>query len=645
MKKKLWLNTPLILFLLFCGWVVTAAAWFFSKPLFFLSLGLSLVSSVAALYRVFFMRRRLLRMVEALQDTLDVDSRERLDRFPLPVMVMSETNEIVWYNHLFEKEILDGEGILGQDGPEVFGKNFSFSVLRDNSVNVGYRGGLYTVIPGSLSAGSSSYVTCYFINDTGYKQVAQEYTMSRPSVIYAVLDNMDDVVKGAKQSGKTQVFSAIDETLEAWVACTNGLLLKLSNDRYLVIMEERHIAPIIDNRFAILENIKKISVMDNMHPTLSIGVGRGGDSIKECDEMARQALDMALGRGGDQAAVKSHEGYAFFGGATQSVEPRTKVRTRIISKALMELIEHSDNVLLMGHRFSDLDAMGAAIGLQRALKSAGVMARIAVDYEKSLAQTLLDRFKDEDMFLSPATAMDYITRRTVLIVLDTHAKAVLESREVYDACQQVVVIDHHRKMVGFIDNAVIFFHNPSASSTCEMVSELIQYMDGTDINRDAAEALLAGIMLDTRSFVMKTGARTFEAAAYLRRKGADTIEVKRLFSNSMDSYVNRSHIVENATVHDGYAIAMCGSPIRDARIVAAQAADELLSIKDILASFVLFEENGVINISARSLGDVNVQVIMEKMGGGGHLNMAAAQLTGCSLELAGEQLKEVLQTR
>jgi c-di-AMP phosphodiesterase-like protein len=365
--------------------------------------------------------------------------------------------------------------------------------------------------------------------------------------------------------------------------------------------------------------------------------------MHEGEEQARQALEMALGRGGDQAAVRTASGYDFFGGRSRGVERRAKVRPRVIAQALTDLIHGNDMVFVMGHKFSDLDCLGSACALAVASRHMGKIAYVVVDRDKTLAPELLAHYEKAgftDLFLSPQEALEIMGRRALVIVTDTHNPQLVESMALCEAANQTVVIDHHRRMASQIENAVIFYHEANASSASEMVAELVQYMSGSRLSAGDAEALLAGIMLDTRNFVMKAGARTFEAAAYLRSMGADTVSVKRLFSGSMEQYRLKSEIVSQAVVYRDMAIAVSGAGGPDIRVAAAQAADELLSISGVLAAFALFAEGDTVNISARSYGDVNVQLIAESLGGGGHHTMAGAQLRGVTPEQAVERLHE-----
>ena len=445
-------------------------------------------------------------------------------------------------------------------------------------------------------------------------------------------------MQNAKESEKAQTSVETEKLIENFMSKTNGFIKKTSSNTFFAIIENRHLNAIIDGRFKILDAARNIKIAGKYPLTFSIGVGQGASSLPESENIARQCLDMALGRGGDQAVIKTDNGYRFFGGVSKGVEKRSRSKTRIIANAMQDLIMSSERVFLMGHRFGDLDSVGAACGLAGALKILGKQAYIAVDRSKNLASNLIDIVDEETnygLFINPAEAEELIGPNDMLIIVDTHNKDYVESRALYEKAHSVVVIDHHRKTVNFIDDAVIFHHEPYASSASEMVTEIIQYFNYSSDEKIAschADALLAGIMLDTKNFVMRTGVRTFEAAAYLKKMGADTVAVKLLFSNSIDSYRRKTQIVASAKIHNNCAIAAADFKSDDIRLVAPQAADELLGITDVDASFVIYKTGSTVNISARSLGALNVQVIMEQLGGGGHQTMAATQLEGITAE-------------
>ena len=395
-----------------------------------------------------------------------------------------------------------------------------------------------------------------------------------------------------------------------------------------------------------LDEVRELKFGDSS-ATLSIGVGQGGGSMSECEEMAKQALDMALGRGGDQTVVKMpNNEYKFFGGVSGALEKHNKVRARIISNTLKSLIMQASNVILMGHRFADLDSLGSCIAMASAVSTLGRQPYIVMDKTKTMAGSLVDRADALGVqcnIVSGADVMQVIDKQTLLIICDVHRPSFLDSPEVYDHCQNVVVIDHHRKAVDFINDAVIFYHETAVSSVCEMVTEMLQYMCPKSVGPFEAEALMSGIMLDSRNFVLNTGVRTFEASAFLRNRGADPVTVKKMFAGSMETYKLRAEIVGSAELYDDdCAIAINDTVNENTRLASAQAADEMLGISGVLGSFVVCRYGSEFNICARSLGCMNVQVIMEKLGGGGHRTMAACQLRVDSFEDAVEQLKHAI---
>jgi len=447
-----------------------------------------------------------------------------------------------------------------------------------------------------------------------------------------------------------QIPAQAEHLLKGYFDRYRGLLIKTDPDRYIALVEEQYLDEMVENRFSVLDDVRALSVdNESLSVTLSIGLARSCTGFSEGETIAQQALDMAQGRGGDQAAVKTPSGYDFYGGISKGVERRTKVKTRIVATALRELILSSDFVIMMGHKFSDYDAFGASVGLLSAVRQMGKRSVVAINRTRNLVTDLLHRLEEsgyESSFYNPADVLPAVgeAANPLLIIVDTHLEHMLESPELYRACPNVVLIDHHRRMVGYIENGVIFYHEPYASSASEMITELIQYF-GEDvmIERSAAEALLAGIILDTKNFSIRTGARTFEAAAYLRRQGADTAEVRKLFTSTISDYRQRASLVASADIVNGCAIAQTDSLAPDIRIIAAQAADEMLGLSGVDASFVLYHTDDGVSISARSMGARNVQVIMETLGGGGHQTMAAAQLDKITLADARQKLIEAIE--
>lgn len=625
---------------------LAAVTWFISPVVFCVALPVTAVVCGLCIWQLVHMQRQIHNLFDKVMDQLDAGQRHYLHDFPLPVVIVTGEREVVWYSESFREKVIPGDDLYGinldritkEKLPDLCGAEGREICCRDR---------WYRVYGISREENGETLITLYFVDITQLQTEASLYQKTRPSVMLIMLDNYGEVMQHAKESEKSRILGAIDSTLEDFISSmTTSFIKRLDGDKFLVVAEEQHLERIIASRFKILDDIRSIQTDGNLPVTLSIGVGRGEETLAQSEASARQALDMALGRGGDQAAIKNQTVYEFYGGVSKGVEKRTKVKTRIVANALSELIQNADRVLVMGHKFGDLDCVGASVGMAYAIRSIGKQADVVVDRDKTLANILIDMVTKEgcgNLFVDPSEALFSVTEDTLLIVCDTHTQNLVESQEIYNRCKTVVVIDHHRKMVNHIDNAVIFYHEPYASSASEMVTELIQYMgENCRINAVVAQALLSGIMLDTRNFVLRTGVRTFEAAAYLRRIGADTITVRKLFSNTLDSYQRRSRIVSGAQIYKKCAVAESDFSSEDMRIVAPQAADELLSIDGVDGSFVLYENNGEICISARSMGAINVQIIMEMLGGGGHHTMAAAQLKGTEMEKAKQLLLEAI---
>ena len=643
--KKMWqMKACLIVLLLICGGL-TAASFFSGNEWMWAFAGAFVVMLIVTIIRFRFIRRDSFRLLGEIAKRLDTSDREVLNRFPRPVLVVGEKREILWYSESFRAHVLGDYDLYGSSLDEI-SRTPVESFYLPNGVDLSYGGKHYTAFGFHSEAHKLPVDILYFVDNTMLKNIAQEYRLSRPCVMILVIDNYDELVQNAKESEKSQILGEIDGVIEQYFSETNGFVKRLSHDRYLAMVEKRHLDKIVETRFALLDRTRKIIANERVPATLSIGVGCEGKDMSENEAAARQSLDMALGRGGDQAVIKTVNGYDFYGGISKGIEKHTRVKSRIIATALLELVETSENVIVMGHHASDLDCVGSAVALAQAIRRLGKPAIIAIDRESSLASSLISKVSEngnDNLFIHPSVAKDYVTRRTLLIVVDTHNPLFVESNELYKMCKNVVVIDHHRKMVNHIDNAVVFHHEPFASSTSEMVTELIQYFgDSCRPTRDDAEALLSGIMLDTRNFAIRTGVRTFEAAAYLRRVGADTVAVRKLFSSTMDDYQRRSSLVQNAEIYRNCAIAISSQNFEDIRIVAPQAADELLGINEVDASFVIYNTGSDISLSARSMGDLNVQVVMEYLGGGGHHTMAGAQLKGVTAGEAKEKLLEAI---
>lgn len=580
-----------------------------------------------------------------IDDELESKMHMSVHSFPMSAVIIDSAGRIVWTNGKFTEEFPDccEYGMELSNITDIPPADF----FTDDGITVRYKDSVYKVFARTPDENEAKELTLlFFKNITDITALETEKKLSQPVVILFMVDGYEELISGCLESEKAHVSVQIDKLLEDFAGQTTGVLRKNASDRFIAVIEERHLQEILRNKVEILDKAREIFVNDRLNVTMSIGIGRTGKTLKESEQFARQALEMALGRGGDQAAVKTDNGFEFYGGVSKGVERHTKVKTRIIANSLLELVDNADKIFIMGHKYSDLDSVGSSVGLTCAIRNLGKSAWAVCDYSTSLAKVLIDRFPhvdgEEPLFTEPADAMEELTDNSLLIICDTHNPLIIESKELYEKAKKVVVIDHHRKMVNYIDNAVIFHHEPYASSASEMVTELIQYFgEAGKLRAVQAECLLAGIMLDTKNFVMKTGVRTFEAAAVLRKMGADTITVKKMFSSSIDSYKRKTQIVAEAEIYRKCAIAPCDFYADDLRIVAPQAADELLTIKNVDASFVLFKTmSNEISISARSMGNLNVQLIMEALGGGGHQTMAGAQLKDVTVNEALDTLKK-----
>ena len=643
-NKRFWSLSPIILLLTLALAAAVIVSFFYNRILFYVELVLFAAVLIVIGWRLRRMKKDIGRYLRRIAGSLNQSEQDALSAFPLPVMVSAVNGEIIWYNDLFRHQVLDGNELFGESVGVPTGGATMGELQKKKFIDVSYAGRRYTVYISPVRVREATLYVLYYVDDTQLKEIAEEYALSRPAVMMVYIDNIEELMQNIRDSERAQLSGRVETLLEDWISITSGILRKFGTDHFMVVVEQRHLQKIIEGRFDILDRVRTIQTGDHMSVTLSIGVGQG-DTLRDSEAMAKQAIEMALGRGGDQAAVKTKNGFDFYGGVSKGVEKRTKVRTRVVASALQELITGSDNVLVMGHRFSDLDCLGSAVALAAAARNHGRPAYVVTQRSKTLARELIERYEEAgrgDIFIEPDEAMPLLTRRSLVIITDTHNPKMLEWNPLYENAQTVVVIDHHRKMVDYIDNAVIFYHEPYSSSASEMVAELVQYLGSGALSRLEAEALLAGIMLDTRSFVMKAGVRTFEAAAYLRKLGADTVEVKRMFSGSMEMYRKKTAIIARAELYKNTAIACDQEGGPEVRIAASQAADELLSIKGVDASFTLFDDNGSINISARSLGDFNVQLVMEAIGGGGHLTMAGALLKDTGMDQAKRRLVQAI---
>lgn len=632
-RKRVWMISPLFYLMALAMGAMAFITYRYNKAAAAVELTAAVISLLSVFASDLLYRKNVTSALRSAKRVLTAEEEHALEEFGLPVAVVAPAGDIVWANAAFISTLCGGGDYMGENVLQyIYPKTFR-QVMGERGTSVSHKGREYTVYGARAKQG---YIL-YFVDDTYFKAVHREFREKKTVVCMAAFDNREEIVRDSLGGDDSRITAEVEGVLRRWVVDElGGFIRRLHNDRYIIIADDAHIEEAKQKRFRVLDDVRAIKSANNMSATVSIGVGRGADSAAESERWARQALDMSLGRGGDQVAVKQPgDSYEFFGGVSKGVEKRDKVRTRVIAATLSDHIKSSDRVFIMGHKNSDLDSVGAAVGMWAVIKKGlEKPVNIVINRTQTLAGELVDTvddaYPDDDVFISPIEAMQTVTERSMLIVVDTHSTNFVESSDLLNRVPRVVVIDHHRMMVSHIKNAIIFYHEPYASSASEMVTELVQYIKSSAIDAVDAEALMSGITLDTKNFVLKTGVRTFEASAFLRRRGADTVAVKKMFANSLDSYKRKAELVSNAELYKGCAIAASNWD-EDMRVASAQAADELLSIKGVRASFVLYRSGNDVNLSARSLGDVNVQVIVEELGGGGHFTMAGAQMKNISL--------------
>ena len=567
-----------------------------------------------------------------------------LEPLSQPVVLLSGET-VLWYNDQFRQRMLGGQDLLVSRVQKVIpGLDLQQARTQEGQQLI-LADGVWSAHSSTVPGDAETMTLVVFNEETALRRVEAEYKASRPGYLVFLVDGYDDVFSDMLDSERARLLEGINRVLEEMIGRGTGFLRRVASGRYIAVVEERQLEQFAKRGYDVLDKIRALDPSVNL--SLSIGIGRGAKTLREAQDMAVQALDMAQGRGGDQAAEMTPDGFTFYGGVSHGVEKRSKVRSRIVADQLVKLIKEADHVVIMGHRMSDLDAIGSAEGVLRICKICDVPAVIAVRRDATLASSLINALVaagQEDDFIDPKGALPIISKRTLCIVVDTYQVNLVESKEILEKCGKVAVIDHHRKGVGFIENPALVCHEPYSSSASELVTELLQYVGERDDkpNRVEAEGLLAGIMLDTRDFTLHTGVRTFEAAAALRRYGAETERVRQLFDVSMVEYAAKAELVERAQMYKNCAVSVSGEVPPEARVAIAQAANDLLTIQNVEASFVAVQVGTGVNISARSLGAVNVQVIMESLGGGGHQTMAAAQLKHITPEAARARIQTAI---
>lgn len=588
----------------------------------------------------------------------------------LPHALLDDTGKIIWTNHAFEKVVHQEKGFsksitalfpsitrdrlpgeieadqadyrLEYESNEFIArfKKISLKEMAENSDMIqaqGYNGYL---------------IALYLFDETALHIALQEVDDQSVTVGLIYLDNYEEALESVEEVRRSLLIALIDRKVNKYISALDGISKKIEKDKYLVILRKKAIQQLQECKFDLLEDVKTVNIGNEMAVTISIGIGLDGLSYAQNYEFARNAIDLALGRGGDQAVVKTPDMVTYFGGKSQQIEKNTRVKARVKAHALKEIITSKDKVIVMGHRLADVDSFGAAIGIYRIAATLERKAHIVLNEVTTSVQPLVDLFKnnpeyEEDMIINSQQAIELAGNNAVLVIVDVNKPGITECPDLLRFCKSIVVLDHHRQGTDTIENATLSYVEPYASSACEMVSEILQYTyDNIRIRSEEADCMYSGIVIDTNNFVSKTGVRTFEAAAFLRRNGADVTRVRKLFREEALEYKAKADAISQAEIYkNAYAISVCTSEdIQSPTIVGAQAANELLNIKGIKASFILTEYQGRIYISARSIDEVNVQIIMERMGGGGHMNIAGTQLENTSIAEAIGAMKSTLDS-
>ena len=611
-------------------------------------------------YSYYTNNRRKSEISETLQDlTLSVDTaaKSSLINSPFPLIIMESNGNIIWRSAKFISEFegfdinqyltnliddikLDIKETEKDDSKE---KQISKHIELNNK-NYEVLGKFVHSRKYDKKHVDKYMIMLYFIDETEIVKLKEEYKDSKSCVTIIMIDNYEETMQQLEGEEKPQVIAEIDKCIYEWTDKSNGVLIKSDRDRYVYLFEQRYFEKVKEDKFSILDKVKDIRTKENVQITLSIAVSNDGMTDKEKYKSAQAAMDVVLGRGGDQAVIRENEIYKFYGGRAQEVEKRTKVKARVVAHALENLIKDASKVMIMGHTNPDIDSMGSSMGIYRLAKSLDKKAYIIDSSETNTLQSFkTDLAKEpeyEDILITKEVAEENIDKETLVVVVDTHKTTYVEAPELLKRTDKIVIIDHHRRSADYIENATLTFQEVYASSAAELVTELLQYAEvHVDLKTIEAESLYAGIMMDTKNFTFKTGVRTFEAAAYLRRCGVNIIRVKKWFQSNLDTFNKIAGIVKKAEiVNNTIAIATYEKKDKEASLICAKTADELLTISDITASFVMGKAGNKICISGRSIGDINVQVILEKLGGGGHITLAGAQVEGMTMEETKQEL-------
>lgn len=583
--------------------------------------------------------------IEELTKSVDVVLKDNLDLINIPMAMVDNKTNIIWQNNI-SKHKLPREYIVDS---AIKLQTKSNQVETPTVISDIGNGEIYSAVGNYIKFSEFNCMLISYINKTEEENLRKTLEDTKIAIGIIVVDNYEETMQGLGDIKKSEISSKIANEIDTWVSENKGVLTVIDKDRYVMFVEKQYVDEMEKNQFEILEKVRNITDETKLPITISIGFSHNENTLDERYKASNSALDIALGRGGDQVVLKKDKKFDFYGGTNLGLEKTSRVRSRTIAQALREIILKCDKVYIMGHKNSDIDCIGSAVGLYKMVTTLEKEAGIIIDTKyNSSSKAVIDKVKTlpgyEDAFVQQSELKKIDTQNSILIVVDTHKKSYLAYPDVYEQFEKVVVIDHHRRGPEFIDNALLTYHEIYASSTSELVTEILMYIDNLELNAVEAEALYAGIVVDTKNFMFKTGVRTFEVAAYLKRFGIDVTQVKQLFQNDLETYVVKVEIVKNAEIVRGQiAISTTEEEVVDMPIIAAQAADELLSISGVYASFVLCKVDNVVMISGRSMGDINVQSILEKVGGGGHLTFAGAQIAGVTIEEARDMLLDSIE--
>ncbi|MFA5635166.1 MAG: DHH family phosphoesterase [Anaerovoracaceae bacterium] len=587
---------------------------------------------------------------KAVTDNLEDTIRHFVYKNPFPLCMIDSQENMLWFNDKFQ-EIFEDAEMLNSSIVELSGLRYADLASRkanERHILSTHREKVYRIIPSAMDDKKSSNIMLYWLDVTNVENLKNLYNDEKICYAYINIDNYDELIAAASDEKKGMLTAQIEVIIRQWASRMCATMVRYKTGKYFIVFEQKYIEQIEAAKFAILDEVRSVETEGDFPPSLSIGIGVGGKTLAELEEYALAALDLALGRGGDQAVVKRKSRVEYFGGKLQTVEKRNKGKSRIMAHALRQMIDQSGRVIIMGHRNPDMDSFGSALGISRIVNNRNKEGAIVIrGHNTAIGKVYSNALESgQHRFISPEDARGLVDKDTLLVVVDTHRPSLLEVPELLTMTDKIVVIDHHRKAEDSIDNATLTYMESYASSTSELVAEILQYAaDGKkNIEKLEAEALLAGIAVDTKNFSIKTGVRTFEAASWLRRNGADTANVRQFFQTDMDSFKLKATIIADAEIiADGIALSICEGRHENLQVLISQAADELLNIQGIRASFVAgVSHTGQTIVSARSLGEINVQTIMEKMGGGGHLTTAGAQ-SNQSLEDTVDELKELIR--